>query len=420
MEPEEKPEQPVELKKHNLEEIFNLTLRIPDYQRIYCWREKNVIQLLDDVSNLEKDYHLGSIILQKTGEKEYNIVDGQQRLVTLAIILQKIGKDDVGLLNEKFESEEAQNYVAYNKHLINNYNDKYAEYLKKENLLKYLQFSVLIINNVSLDLAYTFFSNQNSRGKSLTDYDLLKAHHLRFIHIEEQAKHLADRWDNIIQNNNNLSRTFCNYLFRLRKWMRKKEWNENEKFKVKTEFEAMPTIPDIPPFGEKFHFYESIQGGTHFFAYADHFIYKYKTFSETAEYKALQNLDGESHWWYRDVIESLLFAYYLKFGTMYLGEALVCIEKLISRHRYEQSRSSIKYVLKQGSDTEIVMMIDQATSPTFFLAEALKVINRMPKITDKQKEGIRGRYFDRINSIYTDIENSIAVQSIKNIIPSKK
>jgi hypothetical protein len=57
--------------------------------------------------------------------------------------------------------------------------------------------------------------------------------------------------------------------------MRKSEWSDDEKFKVKTEFEAAFTIPDIPPFGEQFEFYESIRGGSHFFAYADHFIYKF-------------------------------------------------------------------------------------------------------------------------------------------------
>ena len=404
--------------RENESEIYrplNFTLSIPDYQRIYCWREKNVHQLLDDlINNGGKPFHLGSLIFHKSkrsDEDVYAIVDGQQRLVTLALVLLQLQPEiDINLLNEKFESTEAQSYIAYNKTLIANFVAKNKEKFSISQLLKELQFSVLIINNGSLDLAYTFFSNQNSRGKSLTDYDLLKAHHLRFITIENHATHLAERWDNIILNSDNdasdkdLGRTFGIYLFRLRKWMRKREWSNDEKFKVKTEFEAALTISDIPPFGEQFEFYETIQGGSHFFAYADHFIYKFKTFTLTSEYQTLKNISGETHWWYKDVIESLLFAYYLKFGTIYLSEALFCIVRIISEHRYGLGRSSLRIVLRYAGESEIILMIDQATSPTFFLAEALQKINKLSITTDLN--GIRLRYQKKIQSVYKEISES--------------
>jgi len=399
-------------------EPLALSLSIPDYQRIYCWRDKNVHQLLEDIiNNGDKPFHLGSIILHKSKRSEqivYAIVDGQQRLVTLALVVLHLRPEiEIDLLNEKFESSEAQNYIAYNKTLIASFVTKNKELISTDNLLKNLQFSVLIINDGSLDLAYTFFSNQNSRGKSLTDYDLLKAHHLRFITNEKHATHLAERWDNIILNSDNdasdkdLGRTFGIYLFRLRKWMRKREWSDDEKFKVKTEFEAALTIPDVPPFGEKFQFYESMQGGSHFFAYADHFIYKFKTFTLTSEYRALKNLSGETHWWYKDVIEGLLFAYYLKFGTIYLSEALFCIERIISEHRYGLGRSSLRAVLKYAGESEIIMMIDQATSPTFFLAESLQRINKFSIPFDLA--GIRQRYQKNILMIYNEPAKAMTI-----------
>ena len=45
---------------------------------------------------------------------------------------------------------------------------------------------------------------------------------------EEQAKHLADRWDKLSSSNNEklLVVTLGIYLFRLRKWMRKRVWDE--------------------------------------------------------------------------------------------------------------------------------------------------------------------------------------------------
>ncbi|NVN95556.1 MAG: DUF262 domain-containing protein [Bacteroidetes bacterium] len=420
------------IRKDDLEEKhLNLPISIPDYQRIYCWTENNVHKLLDDiVESADKTYpyHLGSLILHKTNrdikvdeqnfkkEDVYAIVDGQQRLVTLTLLLLQI-KDDISvpLLNEKFESTEAQAYIAYNKTLIQNYVDKNKDKIKVDNLLDKLQFSVLIINDGSLDLAYTFFSNQNSRGKSLTDYDLLKAHHLRFIPIEKQAIHLAERWDNVVLNSGNdasdkeLGRTIGIYLFRLRKWMRKKQWSDDQKFKVKTEFEAAITIPDVPPFGEKFHFYESIQGGAHFFAYADHYIYKFRNFVKTHEYNTLNVLNSESHWWYKDAIETLLFAYYLKFGTIYLSEALYCIERIISEHRYGSGRSSLRAVLEHANNSEIVMMIDQATSPTFFLAEALNIIKKNSK---KELQGIQVRYNNYVIEIQKQLKQTMCVDSI--------
>ncbi len=250
---------------------------------------------------------------------------------------------------------------------------------------------------------------------------MLKAHHLRFITEEKHAKHLAERWDNIILNSDNdkdLGRTFETYLFRLRKWMRKREWSNDEKFKVKTEFEAATTIDDVPPFGEQFKFYESIQGGSHFFAYADHFIYKYKIYSLTNEYQALTKLSGETHGWYKDVIESLLFAYYLKFGTIYLSEALYCIECLISAHRYGLGRSSLRTVLRHAGDSEIIMMIDQATSPTFFLAEAIQKIDKLPKLIELS--GIRHRYQSIVINIYDSLFKTMTIEKFKNALKLEK
>lgn len=388
-------------------------LSIPDYQRIYSWEEKNVIRLLDDIyKHTDSTYHLGSIILHKTKknrqtteyETVYDIVDGQQRLVTLSLLLLTLGEENFGLLYESFESKKAQNYIAHNKWLIQNYIKKQKSPFNKEKILNNIRFSVLILHSNNLDLAYTFFTSENGKGKSLSDYDLLKSHHLRYILIPEQAEHLAERWHNLILNSNNddnskeLGRTFEVYLFRLRKWMRKRTWNDSAKRKVKTEFEAASIIPNIPPFGEQFNFYESIQGGTHFFAFAEHFIYHFNDFKQLQAYKLLNKyLNWEKHWWYRDVIEALIFGYYLKFGKLYINEASVSIIQLISQHRYDTSRAYLNSILKYASSSEIVLMIDQATSPTFFLAEIESVIKTLP--TTSELKGTRERYKNAIDKI---------------------
>tara|TARA_R110002020_G_scaffold404266_2_gene614335 strand:- start:5455 stop:6786 length:1332 start_codon:yes stop_codon:yes gene_type:complete len=388
-----------------------IPLSIPDYQRIYCWEEKNVYRLLEDIEKYvdKKTYHLGSIILHKTSNTEnnivYDIVDGQQRLVTLSLLLLQLKQDKIGLLNERFESQKAQNYISYNKWLIDNHLQKQtSKSFTLEKILNNLSFSVLVLHSDNLDLAYTFFSNENGKGKSLSDYDLLKSHHLRFIHISEQAKHVAQRWHKLTLSSNNadtsekLGRTFEIYLFRLRKWMRKRNWDDYANRKVKIEFEAAPIISDIPPFGEQFNFYETIQGGTHFFAYAEHFIHHYIDFRELPVIKLLStHLNWEKHWWYRDAIEALIFAYYLKFGRLYIERAADLIIQVVSDHRYKNSRAYLHSVLNYVGDSEIVLMIHQATSPTFFLAEMEEKLKTFPVMNSLT--GTRERYKKAVDKI---------------------
>lgn len=71
---------------------------VPAYQRRYSWHEKQLWELLDDVSLLEgADTHLlGSIVCltgyHKAGINELELVDGQQRLTTVCILLHCIAE----------------------------------------------------------------------------------------------------------------------------------------------------------------------------------------------------------------------------------------------------------------------------------------------------------------------------------------
>ena len=162
-----------------------------------------------------------------------------------------------------------------------------------------LEFNVLVLQNTSIDLAYTFFSNQNSRGIALSDYDLLKAHHLRYIPstFEQQSKHAAEVWNKMIEDGRkdtdsttvpDYVRTLDTYIYRLRRWMRKKVCDDSaDNYRIKREYEAAPVVEEIPPFGERFYFNEPIQGGTHFFSYVEQHINKYRSFSKTEEYTVL-------------------------------------------------------------------------------------------------------------------------------------
>ena len=352
-------------------DILRLPLSIPNYQRIYCWEERNVKCLLNDVyehicNKTTTQYRLGTIILHFHDGK-YDIIDGQQRLVTLALLLSEIGVRSQ-LLSERIATQRSIEYVAYNKYLIHEFVQRHLNiHDGVEKLKNMLEFSVIVLQNTSIDLAYTFFSNQNSRGVALTDYDLLKAHHLRYIPstCEQQSRHAAEKWNKMIEcgrNNSDLTmqpdyvRTLDTYIYRLRKWMRKKDCDDSVgNYRVKCEYESAPIVEEIPPFGEKFYFNEPIQGGAHFFAYVEQHVQKYHEFTKTEEYKSLHNtIVGGSNQWYRDIIESVLFCYYLKFGSFYLSDALIVIMRILLQHRYTSTRALKASVVQYAGNSELV------------------------------------------------------------------
>lgn len=441
-------ESKVVLQTMSLRDVLSLKLKIPDYQRIYCWPQKNVEQLLDDIFiQRGHKYHLGTLILQKKGD-EYDIIDGQQRTVTLALILRAMDFDNIQLLKESFDSVEAQRYVGYNRYIIETYlNRRYPDSDERRNkvgnILDTISFDVLVLNDSSLELAYTFFSTQNARGKALTDYELLKSHHLRFIpeSHEAQQRHLAKMWDKLLvkserdNGDRSVSIILGIYLYCLRKWTRKQYWYINEPNRVKNEFEAAPTIPEIPPFGERFDFMDPIQGGAHFFSFVDTFIQHYNHFIETKQYQILwktiscsglleMEIDSNNkkfsegkrrtHWWYGDVIAAFLFAYYMKFGNQYLSEAMTCITRIVSQLRYEKSKANKQSIMDKAGEMEIIVMINQATSPTFFLANAWDIIKRLPYF-DKTLKGIRADYFNKEMSLYEQNEKNYLIDSFKTL-----
>ena len=390
----------------SLGKLFGNNLVIPDYQRNYCWEDKQVKALWDSLKEIPHDgeYHLGTIILQKDPNGNYAVIDGQQRLVTLTLIVRELNyQGNMPLLSQKFLSEKSKKHVANSRWLIKHLTSRSYDETLCSRIINQLIFTILILKESRLDLAYTFFSNENSKGVPLSDYDLLKAHHLRYIFIEKQAEHLASRWNNLIENDYpSLERTLAVHLFRLRKWMRKKNFNPDERYCVKEEFSSAPILPEIPPFGEKFDFYEKIQGGSHFFAYTEHFVNRFKQFSGTRQVRALRNhLKWDSHWKYADVIETLLFGYYLKFGEQYLTEALFCISGYIAQHRYEAKRALTYKIREYAKDSEIVMMIDQASSPTFFLAESISSIKL--KGRDVEEQGIAMSFYQRLQDMFSEL-----------------
>lgn len=409
----------VSIREAGISDVFDLALSIPDYQRIYCWENKEIETLWHSLSSIKKEmpYHLGTLILQFR-EGRYEIVDGQQRLVTLSLILRGLGYDrNIPLLNERFRNDDAIRHISNTKAVVNALLRNRRNEDMLDTIVSSLKFSVIIINGDNLDLGYTFFSNQNSKGVKLTDYDLLKAHHLRYIVSESQAIHLAKGWIKLTQKDENsampVERSLGRHIYRMRKLLRKDNFDEYGHY-VRDEFRSAPIMEDVPPFGERFDFFEPIQGGPHFFAFAAHFNDRYKTFSTLCQVKLLNEKFGRRHGVYRDLAETILFGYYLKFGTQYLSEALFCIISKLAEHRYRSVRALAPQVQRYAIESGLIQFIQFSTSPTFFLASATDCIQT--EYTDYDiNDGIRRDFYIRMCELFTALDDITVADIIKRI-----
>ncbi len=80
---------------------------IPKYQRAYSWEEKQLRDFIEDIENqkTDKDYFIGTLLFQAQGVKnsfeQIEIVDGQQRLITIVIFMKVLLK----MLSEKHGKE---------------------------------------------------------------------------------------------------------------------------------------------------------------------------------------------------------------------------------------------------------------------------------------------------------------------------
>ena len=266
MPPDDKNAKIAEAKVITLTELYTLkNLKIPEYQRPYKWTEKNVNNLIDDViSNKNKsEYRLGTLVLHQTKQEDhlnvldqyddatlvlhqtkqedddyiYEIVDGQQRIVTLMLILYVLRKYEKvkelydaknELWGHKFNNPISQNNIFKNyqliKQRINDFNEATVDFL-----LTKCTFVKIVLNDVSE--AFQFFDSQNSRGKELEPHDLLKAYHLREmreIPSDEQIE-IIEKWEGI--DTEELASLF-EYLYRIKNWSKSKSAREFTKDEI--------------------------------------------------------------------------------------------------------------------------------------------------------------------------------------------
>jgi len=175
-------------------------LTIPEYQRPYRWTEVQIQRLLQDFKDYQTDernrsgkescpFYLGSIILHQQGNK-LNIIDGQQRLTTMALIAYLT--EEFQDLTLRYKAPESQQQIKHN----------LAWLVSKKSQLTEIDFSAIHITLVvtnSEDEAYRFFETQNTGGVRLKGPDIIKAHHLNVIDksIPAKTRHYAALWESL-------------------------------------------------------------------------------------------------------------------------------------------------------------------------------------------------------------------------------
>jgi len=177
----------------SIPELFSLPLDIPEYQRPYVWTKNEVLTLLKDIyayqhhSQEEPMYYLGSIILHEH-DNLYSIIDGQQRITTLAILLHILSsRQEISI---KYHSPVSMENIRKNAQIIREFcTGKDIN----EHTLQHINVTLVITQQE--DDAYTFFETQNTGGVRLSGIDIIKAHHLRYIGKDSQNEYYARKWE---------------------------------------------------------------------------------------------------------------------------------------------------------------------------------------------------------------------------------
>lgn len=264
-------------------------LNIPAYQRPYKWSQANLADLLSDlkVYRNKSAYRLGSVVFHRHSEEnqeKLDIVDGQQRTLTLVLLVKALLEErlnglrrqdvkemlvslkesiNIFLQRQTFNSDIShrnlyQNYMAAKRVVArSDFTEADIEFL-----LNRCEVVTFVLDDVSE--AFQFFDSQNARGRDLDPHDLLKAFHLReFSQAETDLKADSVRhWESL--ESEQLARLFANYLFRIRNWAQGKSAQYFSKTQVGlfkgVNLDQVGHFPYVEPLRISHHFVDDYNG----------------------------------------------------------------------------------------------------------------------------------------------------------------
>ena len=241
------------------------TYRVPPYQRDYAWTQQEWEDLWNDVVEMRGDpdglHYMGALVVQAHGDREFFVIDGQQRLATISLFALAIiarlrrmaeeGADEARnrerateLRNRFIGEKDPASLVESSRLRLNETDDPfYQDYLvqlreplnprglPRSNALLWKCFQyfskqidelevdadnagqeiakvlsetvarhllfILITVDDELD-AYTLFETLNARGLELTTTDLLKNYFFSKVRVPTDMDALKRRWQALI------------------------------------------------------------------------------------------------------------------------------------------------------------------------------------------------------------------------------
>ncbi len=431
-------------------ELLSCKLEIPDYQRPYSWETEQVEELLDDLyeafeANLFSHYLVGNIILHKES-KNNKIVDGQQRLITFALIFYYFDRNNPSKILGEIISALSTNALQKNFETIKN---KLRSLFSQDEFYKFLKEQVFVTFSITdkIEEAFFYFDSQNTRGKELERKDLLKVHHFRLLDEDvdsikkekivrkwEMVESLDSKRDDVNENKIDLEKLLRDHLAVARLGIRHelepssivyidvfKEFKSDGKVGKLNNYNQPPMfesfVYDIEndwlqfrpklasyngPYGFNdglsflpFEIVQSIEGGENFFYYVFKYDKLYETMCEYDCFTILDNLSGAGNKYLRKIYKSSLMLYFDKFGEERFEEFAYMFFFLIYYYRLWQGTINrygiVKFEWNGSSSLDPFKLIFLKYSPDHVLKNIRSYIqfkmNKM-KITIGKKIGI--------------------------------
>ena len=205
---------------------------IPLYQRKYSWGEKQWEELFSDLfhsfakADMNTDYWGNIIVYKKDSENDYELVDGQQRIITLLLLIASLGdieKND-GYLPLKFNDEQNNIWVKIaenssltqdeKRHPFNKAKNYFTTLVSEQEIDKQALLNHLLRTKISVVIAddelesNLLFGRLNTRGISLNDVDLIK-HRLFYATKRSLPPSGEDvvlqKWNNLVQTTSQIN-----------------------------------------------------------------------------------------------------------------------------------------------------------------------------------------------------------------------
>lgn len=271
----------------SLETLFKSVYKVPVYQRPYSWEKEQIDTLMEDIfkafnSSIKEGYYTGNIIVYDKNDKieghiaKYDIIDGQQRITSFALIMlaiysisynlgveendkvllnikdslwkyveRKYRKDlrtvelnsiekncfqyiyDVCFDNPKEALELTKKYNTtskFDKRIVDNFENIYTTILEKltqknvDGILNFAEYLLQFIKVIVIEAhckendVFSMFESINSKGKQLETIDLIKTYIFSKLDEESYSKY-SKIWGNfIIKTHDKLYDYLYNYI----------------------------------------------------------------------------------------------------------------------------------------------------------------------------------------------------------------